>query len=81
MSFIGHVILTLHHIVFQWARYMRCDGSPDPTNQGEINTYINLKLENKDRDDAESVLKDSQLDLAVSRGGLLCWVRVQNSRL
>ena len=48
---------------------MRCDGSPDPTNQGEINTYINLKLENKDRDDAESVLKDSQLDLAVSRGG------------
>ena len=45
---------------------MRCDGSPDPTIQGEINTYINLKLETKDRDDAESVLKDSQLDLAVS---------------
>ena len=50
---------------------MRCDGSPDPTIQGEINTYINLKLETKDRDDAESVLKDSQLDLAVSFCGFL----------
>lgn len=49
----------------KWARYMRCDGSPDPTNQGEINTYINLKLENRDRDDIENVLKDSQLDLAL----------------
>ncbi|KAL8618991.1 hypothetical protein ACOMHN_018373 [Nucella lapillus] len=49
----------------KWARYMRCDGSPDPTNQGEINTYINLKLENHERDDIESVLKDAQLDLAL----------------
>ncbi|XP_076471595.1 dynein axonemal intermediate chain 7-like isoform X4 [Babylonia areolata] len=49
----------------KWARYMRCDGSPDPANQGEINTYINLKMENHERDDIESVLKDSQLDLAL----------------
>ncbi|KAK7478625.1 hypothetical protein BaRGS_00030157 [Batillaria attramentaria] len=49
----------------KWDRYMRCDGSPDPTIQGEINTYINLELENKDRDDAESVLKDSQQHLAL----------------
>lgn len=49
----------------KWARYMRCDGSPDPTVQSEINTYINLKMECKDRNDAESVLKDTQLDLAL----------------
>ncbi|CAL1547102.1 unnamed protein product [Lymnaea stagnalis] len=47
----------------KWARYMKCDGSPDPTNQGEINTYINLRLEDKTRDDSISVLADSVLDL------------------
>ena len=45
---------------------MRCDGSPDPKIQGEINTYINLKLEDKSRNDAISVLKDSMMDLSVS---------------
>ncbi|XP_070199022.1 dynein axonemal intermediate chain 7 homolog isoform X1 [Littorina saxatilis] len=49
----------------KWARYMRCDGSPDPTIQGEINTYINLRLENHERDDADDVFKDTQLDLAL----------------
>ncbi|GFO01258.1 protein casc1-like [Plakobranchus ocellatus] len=49
----------------KWSRYMRCDGSPDPVNQGEINTYINLRLEDDTRNDAESVLKDSQLDLSL----------------
>ena len=44
---------------------MRCDGSPDPVNQGEINTYINLRLEDNTRNDADSVLKDCQLDLSV----------------
>ncbi|CAG5133326.1 unnamed protein product, partial [Candidula unifasciata] len=47
----------------KWARYMRCDGSPDPINQREINTYINLRLEDDSHNDAENVLKDSHLDL------------------
>merc|ERR1712110_234503 len=49
----------------KWARYMRCDGSPDPSNQGKINTYINLKKEDNSRNDAVSVLKDSLLDLSL----------------
>lgn len=44
---------------------MRCDGSPDPTVQGEINTYINLRLEDQSRNDSDNVLKDSLMDLAV----------------
>lgn len=44
---------------------MRCDGSPDPTVQGEINTYINLRLEDVDHDDVESVFKASELDTKV----------------
>lgn len=51
---------------FQWARYMRCDGSPDPTIPGEINTYINLRLEDNQNDDIETVLKHGELDIAVS---------------
>ncbi|KAL3842016.1 hypothetical protein ACJMK2_020088 [Sinanodonta woodiana] len=47
----------------KWARYMRCDGSPDPTVQGEINTYIHLRREDMSRNDIGSVLKDSELDL------------------
>lgn len=46
----------------KWNRYMRCDGSPDPTVQGEINTYINLRLEDVEHDDVESVFKASELD-------------------
>ena len=45
---------------------MRCDGSPDPTIPGEINTYINLRLEDKEHNDIDSVLKQSELDLDVS---------------
>lgn len=52
--------------LFQWNRYMRCDGSPDPTVQGEINTYINLRLEDTDHDDVESVFKASELDTKVT---------------
>lgn len=53
-------------LFFQWARYMRCDGSPDPTIPGEINTYINLRLEDNQNDDIETVLKHGELDIAVS---------------
>lgn len=47
----------------QWTRYMRCDGSPNPTVPGEINTYINLKLEDLEHDDIDTVLKYGELDL------------------
>ncbi|XP_025088707.1 axonemal 84 kDa protein-like isoform X3 [Pomacea canaliculata] len=49
----------------KWARYMRCDGSPDPTIQGEINTYINLRLEDTAETDVERILKDTVLDLTL----------------
>ncbi|WAR02748.1 AXP83-like protein [Mya arenaria] len=49
----------------KWARYMRCDGSPDPTIPGEINTYINLRLEDSKHNDIDSVLKQGDLDLSL----------------
>jgi len=52
-------------LMFQWARYMRCDGSPNPTTPGEINTYINLRLEDDKHNDIDSVLKQGELDLSV----------------
>ena len=45
---------------------MRCDGSPDPTVPGEINTYINLRLEDNENDPIEMVLKKCELDSSVS---------------
>ncbi|XP_067655393.1 dynein axonemal intermediate chain 7 homolog isoform X2 [Haliotis asinina] len=49
----------------KWARYMRCDGSPDPTIPGEINTYINLRLEETTRTHPKLILKDIELDLSL----------------
>ena len=55
--------------VRQWQRYMLCDGSPDPTIGGEINTYMNLWREKEDSDsDITCVLQDSVLALSVSEG-------------
>ncbi|BFZ15946.1 hypothetical protein BsWGS_18985 [Bradybaena similaris] len=51
----------------KWDRYMRCDGSPDPVNQREINTYISLREEDTSRDDAASVFEDSRMDLQLIR--------------
>lgn len=48
----------------QWERYMRCDGSPDPAVQQDINTYISLW-----RDDPEvnvtALLKQNNFALQV----------------
>uniref|UniRef100_UPI003AAC0044 dynein axonemal intermediate chain 7 n=1 Tax=Centroberyx gerrardi TaxID=166262 RepID=UPI003AAC0044 len=60
----------------KWDRYMRCDGSPDPSVQQDINTYISLW-----RDDPEAnitpVLKqcDLTLQLIEELDGLLEDVR------
>lgn len=59
---------------------MRCDGSPDPTVQGEINTYINLRLEDTDHDDVESVFKASELDTKVTVLCLQMQCFIQNSK-
>ena len=49
----------------QWARYMLCDGSPDPTVPGEINTYMNLWRDNLKQMDIDIILKESELCLSV----------------
>ena len=46
---------------------MRCDGSPNPTIPGEINTYLNLWIEDNEHNDIDSVLKESTQTLSVSR--------------
>jgi hypothetical protein len=55
----------------KWDRYMRCDGSSDPTIPGEINTYMNLWRDDNERVSIEQVLKDSELTLSVS---MLCGI-------
>ena len=47
---------------------MRCDGSPDPTIPGEINTYLNCQREENDGLTFDQVLQDSKLILLVSKG-------------
>nr|XP_006821721.1 PREDICTED: axonemal 84 kDa protein-like isoform X2 [Saccoglossus kowalevskii] len=44
----------------KWERYMLCDGSPDPTNPGEINTYMNLWREDDTKNTIDYVLKESK---------------------
>ena len=55
--------------LLQWQRYMRCDGTPDPTIAGEINSYINLSHEDRASVDIDSVLRESTNMLAVSGWG------------
>lgn len=49
----------------QWARYMQCDGSPDPANLGEINMYLTLWKEDVKNIDFEIILKEAALVLKV----------------
>ena len=44
---------------------MKCDGSPDPTIAGEINTYMHLWREDTESTTIEKVLGDSNLTLRV----------------
>lgn len=58
-------INTQHVVCVQWEKYRRCDGTPDPAVQQDINTYMSLW-----RDDPEVditvVLKQCNLALQVS---------------
>ncbi|KAJ8024113.1 Protein CASC1 [Holothuria leucospilota] len=49
----------------KWSRFMRCDGSPDPTVPAEINTYINLWKEDDSRNSLSAVLSESNLTLGL----------------
>lgn len=44
---------------------MRCDGSPDPSNLGEINMYLTLWKEDVKNIDFEIILKEAALLLQV----------------
>lgn len=46
---------------------MRCDGSADPTIQGEINTYINLEREDNSSNDIDSILPKCRHTRTVSK--------------
>ena len=50
----------------QWERYMRCDGTPDPTIAAEVNTYINLWHEDISSNNIDAVIQESKQTLAVS---------------
>ncbi|XP_078584066.1 dynein axonemal intermediate chain 7 homolog isoform X2 [Branchiostoma floridae x Branchiostoma japonicum] len=49
----------------KWERYMKCDGSPDPTVTQDINTYMSLWREDKESSDIKMVLNDSRQLLAL----------------
>lgn len=48
----------------QWDRYMLCDGSPNPTVEPEINTFIALWKEDPEVD-IQIILKQCSLALQV----------------
>ncbi|XP_046841303.1 dynein axonemal intermediate chain 7-like isoform X2 [Xenia sp. Carnegie-2017] len=45
---------------FKWSRYMMCDGSPNPRDSKEINTYINLWRENTESKPVHKTIQDCQ---------------------
>lgn len=46
----------------RWIRYTKCDGSPDPVNAGQINTFLSLWKD----DDDESTIKTSLININLS---------------
>ena len=58
----------------QWDRYLLCDGSPDPTIPGEINTYINLWRENTTDRSVDIILNESLLILRVNENNYVVYI-------
>ena len=52
-------------ILFQWERYMLCDGSPDLLSSSELNTYMNLWRDDKDFESFKTVLQEGENTLKV----------------
>ncbi|CAF2588148.1 unnamed protein product [Rotaria sp. Silwood2] len=50
---------------YKWKRVMQCDGTPDPTVLPEINTYISLWHDEKNRIDVEYTMKQTNLVLSL----------------
>lgn len=67
-GFIARLLLAYNNTQYalwvQWERYMRCDGTPDPAVQQDINTYISLWRDDPEVDNTV-VLKQCNLALQV----------------
>ena len=50
---------------------MLCDGSPDPLNTCELNTYMNLWRDDKDYKPLSKVLKEAEETLKVVHQNIL----------
>ena len=62
--------LILSSTLLQWARYMLCDGSPDPKVTKEINTYINLWREDTDSKPVHKIIQECHDALKVRQASM-----------
>ena len=51
----------------EWNRYIKCDGTPNPTVAAEINSFMTLWQEDKENNDIENSFKFADLSLQVKQ--------------